>query len=141
MIFVDVFDEEICDAQGEVFEEAAKSNFDMNKFTNDYLNSDFCLREIDSDYSVFQLEWLSTILVVSDVEPRIDDTCETCWEPAVGYWVGYMYRYLHYLTLLNSREIIKNIPVEVMCDHYEAYHTTSYEYAGDLLKEKYLLSA
>lgn len=53
------------------------------------------------------------------------------------YWMGYIYRYWHFYTGENSREIYKQAPAKTMNVVYLMYHTMSPEMAIDRLKESY----
>lgn len=42
--------------QGHIFQFASESSYDLERFVTEYMKSDFCNREMDSDYSIFQNE-------------------------------------------------------------------------------------
>lgn len=55
----------------------------------------------------------------------------------VMYWTGYVYRYWHYYTNENSREIYRIADAETMNDCWLGFHTFDVEMAIDDLKEIY----
>ena len=42
--------------QGHIFEYASELGYDLEEFVTEYMKSDFCNQEMDSDYSMFQNE-------------------------------------------------------------------------------------
>ena len=55
----------------------------------------------------------------------------------VMYWVGYVYRYWHYVTGESSREIYRQAPTKTMNVNYLMFHTMDPEMAVEDLKEIY----
>ena len=51
------------------------------------------------------------------------------------YWIGYIYRYWHYVTGEFSKEIIKLAPVKVMKQNYEWLYMMTPEEVIEILKE------
>ena len=75
------------------------------------------------------------------MEEVIDDAGDRFEKPGgvysdeMIYWIGYIYRYWHYVTGEFSKEIYKQAPVKVMKQNYERlYRMTSEEVIG-ILKE------
>lgn len=50
------------------------------------------------------------------------------------YWIGYIYRYWHYVTGESSKEIIKLAPVKVMKQNYERLYLMTPEEVIEMLK-------
>lgn len=53
----------------------------------------------------------------------------------VMYWVGYVYRYWHYVTGESSREIYRQAPTKTMNVNYLMFHTMDPEMAVEDLKK------
>lgn len=51
------------------------------------------------------------------------------------YWIGYIYRYWHYVTGESSKEIIKLAPVKVMKQKYARLYMMTPEEVIEILKE------
>ena len=51
------------------------------------------------------------------------------------YWIGYFYRYWHYVTGESSKEIYKQAPVKVMWQNYERLYMMTPEEAIEILNE------
>ena len=71
------------------------------------------------------------------MKPEIDSkkTGEVYSEELI-YWIGYIYRYWHYVTGESSKEIIKLVPVKVMKQNYERLYMMTPEEVIEILKEK-----
>ncbi len=114
--------------QGHIFEYASELGLDMETFTTEYMTSDFCNLEMDSDYSPFQneldvpcMEVISNEFRTKGIKIPVDaqKSYRYC-----AYYIGFVYRYLQVLSGLSSKELVLRIPYEKMrlqyfFDHYE----------------------
>lgn len=129
----------IATKQGELFEYAENKGHNMTNFITQYMLSNFCNQEMDSDYSYFHLKMPE--VCYSYV---INEICEV-HNDSKGFinaaWVGQIYRYLVFLTGIHSRDIVNMISPADLDDMALVYETTSVEDAAEkivkLLKEKY----
>ena len=110
-------DEGTCRTQAELYEYIYEQGYDIVDFSDKYLNSDFCNREMDSLYSVFQRE--DPVQILDFVIPQIGDLKkkkeEAFSNPYIGAWeLGYIYRYLHFLIKVSSKDIAAKINTKTM---------------------------
>ena len=61
--------------------------------------------------------------VIDEAGDRFKKTSEVYSEELI-YWIGYIYRYWHYVTGESSKEIIKLAPVKVMKKNCERLYNT-----------------
>lgn len=129
----------ICETQAELYEYVAKKQFIFPNFSDIYLNSDFCRRAMDSEYSRFQLQWPGELLdFIIPENPGVDKKYEdnTQFDGAVAYWIGYMYRYLSTATGLSSKDVLKRWSFSQMCNMYPGMHTVDYKMAAEMILEQ-----
>lgn len=132
----------ICSQQKEIYEYAYSHNADICKFSDAFLNSDFCNRSLDKPYSVDQfadivnwlefLEW-ENIKVVP--EKDFDNRCSL---QAAG-WCGFTYRQLQIETGIQSRDLSRKVPVEKLLFSYPGLHTLDEEVAADIIRQDFFL--
>ena len=72
--------------------------------------------------------------VIDEAGDRFEKLGEVYTEELI-YWIGYIYRYWHYVTGESSRAIYKQAPVKVMKQNYERLYMMTPEEVIDLLKE------
>ena len=72
--------------------------------------------------------------VIDEAGDRFEKPGEVYSEELI-YWIGYIYRYWHYVTGESSKEIYKQAPVETMKRNYLMFHTMAPELAIEDLKE------
>lgn len=145
-------DYEICKTQGNVYEYLAKNGYDMELFSLLYLQSDFCRRAFDTNYSRFQLadELECLDFIVPELKERYPEFCEnitedyvkvkevdTCFSPDVAYWIGFTYRQLYIETGITSKELSERLPFDAMCRYYPGLHTVDEEMATDIICKDY----
>lgn len=119
-------DFEICSRQGEIYEYAVQKGYDLESFSNLYLKSDFCNKEMDSDYSKYHSAYYKEAIwcFMPELEGKIKLCNEKKSEWAFAEDVGFMYRLLHILTNVPSRELCEIIPFDYILnkassfDHY-----------------------
>lgn len=73
--------------------------------------------------------------VIDEVGDRFEKIGELYTEELI-YWIGYIYRYWHYMTGESSREIYKKAPVKVMKQNYERLYLMTPEEVIERLREK-----
>ena len=114
--------------QGHIFQFASESGYDLERFVTEYMKSDFCNREMDSDYSMFQNEVDTACMEVimkefKDKGITIPHDSKQHYQYC-AFYAGFIYRYLQLLSQKPSREVIDMIPFMDMVmnyylDHYE----------------------
>lgn len=84
---------DMCCNSEKLFRRAMKKGFDPEDFIKKFMNSDYCLYELDCPYSPQQLAWEGEELsnVLEEIHPK--KAAATVSEDIVGY-AGHIYRYL-----------------------------------------------
>lgn len=71
--------------------------------------------------------------VIDEAADRFKKPDEVYSEELI-YWIGYIYRYWHYVTGESSKEIIMQAPVKVMKQKYGRLYTMTSEEVIEVLK-------
>ena len=112
---------------------------DMYIFIPDFLQSDFCNRELDADYSVFQCsdveDWLDFLKKEISLTP--DPLAKKKIPPKVAGWLGFTYRQIQVETKMKSSEIIQKIPLQNMVQAYAGLHTVDEDMAFEIIKNDF----
>lgn len=131
---VEAWQLDICEMQGHLLELAWKRGYSQRRFVPAFMRSKVASR-LDSAYSRFQ--WmgeeyaLSALTADTALIPgcRPDDV-----DPEALFWMGYTYRYWHYLTGETSQGMYAVADYDRMRTVYPGYHTVSCEQAVKWLK-------
>lgn len=134
-----------CLAQGFLFKQAYKENYDMPEFINTYLSSDFVKRQVDDWRGRYHQElFLKVILgLLPELKScRKNDGDKTSkmmsyFNEDVAYNTGYIYRLLCELTGKNSDEIYKIIPLSDIMYYISMLEEYPYESVARTILEKY----
>ena len=126
---------QVCDIQGRLFELSGKKEYDSAVFIKTFMTSDVA-KGLDSKFN--RLQWAGEeylLAVVEDIAPL--SKSGKVFDKEILYWSGYLYRFWHYSTGEDSKEIYRQAPAKTMNMVYLMYHTMSPEIAIDRLKEAY----
>ena len=125
----------ICEQQQEFFEDISKNKVDMYTFIPAFLMSDFCNRELDAFYSVYQYSDLGDWedFLKKEIEITPDLFTKKRISVKISGWLGYTYRYIQIESGLKSRDIIEKIPVEKLILSYEGLHTVDEKMAYKII--------
>lgn len=127
----------LCDTQGQLFELAVERGYASEAFVKAYMTSAVAA---DMDKEFHHIQWAGKAYILSRMEDELADQLikdGEIFDKEALYWMGYIYRYWHFYTGENSREIYKQAPAKTMNVVYLMYHTMSPEMAIDRLKEAY----
>lgn len=127
----------LCDTQGQLFELAAERGYASEAFVKAYMTSAVAA---DMDKEFHHIQWAGKAYILSRMEDELADQLVKVgeiYDKEALYWMGYIYRYWHFYTGENSREIYKQAPAKTMNVVYLMYHTMSPEMAIDRLRESY----
>lgn len=125
----------LCDTQGQLFELAAERGYASEAFVKAYMTSAVAA---DMDKEFQHIQWAGKAYILSRMEDELADQLikgGEIYDKEALYWMGYIYRYWHFYTGENSREIYKQAPAKTMNVVYLMYHTMSPKMAIDRLKE------
>lgn len=100
---------EIGFTQEALYKYAAKQGYEPSSFSDAFLASDFCRKAFDTVYSRFQFE--TPMECMDFLLPEIEDKLEKTTDADAGLagYVGFMYRYLYFITPYSSREILAKV--------------------------------
>lgn len=92
-------------------------------------------KALDSTYNRMQWAGEEYLLeeVIDEAGDRFNKTGEIYTEKTI-YWIGYIYRYWHYMTGESSKEIYKQAPVKVMKQNYAKVYMMTPEEAIEQIK-------
>ena len=127
----------LCDTQGQLFELAVERGYASETFIKAYMTSAVAA---DMDKEFHHIQWAGKAYILSRMEDEFADQLVKVgeiYDKEALYWMGYIYRYWHFYTDENSREIYKQAPAKTMNVVYLMYHTMSPEMAIDRLREAY----
>ena len=128
----------LCDTQGQLFELAAERGYASEAFVKAYMTSAVAA---DMDKEFHHIQWAGKAYILSRMGDELADQLVKVgeiYDKEALYWMGHIYRYWHFYTGENSREIYKQAPAKTMNVVYLMYHTMSPEMAIDRLKEAWI---
>ena len=109
---------QLCDIQGRLFKLSAQRGINSAEFIKVFMKSDTA-KALDSTYN--RMQWAGEEYLLEEVSDEAGDRCEKLGEvytEELIYWIGYIYRYWHYVTGESSKAIYKQAPVKVMKQNY-----------------------
>ena len=125
---------QLCDIQGRLFELALQKGYDCPAFIEAFMNSR-AAAALDDVYD--RLQWAGEEYIREELDDEMGGLKKAgqLYDSEVMYWTGYTYRYWHYYTGENSRDIYKIANARRMNDCWPGFHTLDVEMAIDDLKE------
>ena len=127
---------QLCDSQGRLFKLSARRGISSAEFIKVFMKS-VTAKALDSSYN--RMQWAGEEYLLEEVIDEAGDRFEKPGEvypEELIYWLGYIYRYWHYVTGETSKEIIKLAPVKVMKQKYARRYMMTPEEVIGILKEK-----
>lgn len=127
----------LCKMQGNLFVLSAKQGYDSELFIKTFMKS-VTAEDLDKEFS--HMQWAGEAYILSrliDEDGKKLKLDGEVYDEETLFWTGYIYRYWHYYTGENSKEIIKQASAKTMRIVYLMYHTMSPELAIDRLKATY----
>ena len=127
---------QLCDIQGRLFKLSVQRGISSAEFIKVFMKS-ATAKALDSTYN--RMQWAGEEYLLEEV---IDEAADRFKKPSevyseeLIYWIGYIYRYWHYVTGESSKEIIKLASVKVMRQNYERLYMMTPEEVIKKLKEK-----
>lgn len=134
---MDSLELKLCDIQGRLFELSVTEGYDSEKFVPFFMNSEVA-KALDSKYNRMQWageEYLLEELLSEDAGAIVKGGNVISSETM--YWIGYVYRYWHYLKGETSKKIYRQANIKTMHRNYMIFHTMDPELAiEDLIEIK-----
>ncbi len=124
---MDKFELKLCDIQGRLFANSAKEGYDSKEFVKAYMCSDVA-KKMDSSYS--RMHWAGEEYLLEEIADEASlQVGGKQYSQESLFWMGYIYRYWHFLTGDSSKKIVKIAPAAVMERNYLMFHTMDPEMA------------
>ena len=126
---------QLCDIQGRLFKLSARRGISSAEFIKVFMKS-ATAKALDSTYN--RMQWAGEEYLLEEIIDEAGDRFKKSGEvyaERLIYWIGYIYRYWHYVTGESSKEIYKQVPVKVMRQNYERFYTMTLEEVIEVLKE------
>ena len=126
---------QLCDIQGRLFKLSARRGISSTEFIKVFMKS-ATAKALDSTYN--RMQWAGEEYLLEEVIDEAGDRFEKpreVYAEELIYWIGYIYRYWHYVTGEYSKEIYKQAPVKVIKQNYVRLYMMTPEEVIDLLKE------
>ena len=126
---------QLCDIQGRLFKLSARRGISSAEFIKVFMKSTTA-KALDSTYN--RMQWAGEEYLLEEVIDEAGDRFEKLGEvysEELIYWLGYIYRYWHYVTGESSKEIYKQAPVKVMKQNYAKFYMMTPEEVIEILKE------
>ncbi|MCL2815328.1 MAG: hypothetical protein FWD23_12075 [Oscillospiraceae bacterium] len=129
------FERQLCDIQGRLFERSLKKGLDSPDFVEKFMNSKTC-GFLDLPYD--RLQWAGEEYIMEDLldEMPVKPIGERYGSEEL-FWMGYIYRYWHYMTGESGRDIYIQAKARRMKECYLGFHTLDAVMAIEDLKEIY----
>ena len=121
------------DIQGRLFELSGAKGYDSATFIKAFMTSETA-KGLDSKYN--RLQWAGEEYLLAEVVDfaKLTSGGKT-YDKETLFWSGYLYRFWHFTTGEDSREIYKQAPAETMNRNWLIFHTLAPEVAIEDLKE------
>ena len=127
------FERQLCDIQGRLFERSLKKDLDSTDFIEKFMNSKTC-EFLDLPYD--RLQWAGEEYILEDLlEETAVKPAEERYDTEELFWIGYIYRYWHYITGESGRDIYSQAKARRMKECYLGFHTLDAAMAIEDLKE------
>ena len=126
---------QLCGIQGRLFKLSAQRGISSAEFIKVFMKS-ATAKALDSTYN--RMQWAGEEYLLEEVIDEAGDRFEKPGEvyaEELIYWIGYIYRYWHYVAGESSKEIIKLAPVKVMRQNYERLYMITPEEVIEILNE------
>ena len=127
------FERQLCAVQGKMIELSAKKNLDSKEFIDFYMQSQTA-KFFDLPYD--RTQWMGEENLLYDVmEENPHIKTGTTYDSESLFWIGYTYRYWHFLTKQDSKSIVQKCDAQMMHTLYPAYHTLDCKQAIERILE------
>lgn len=125
----------LCDIQGRLFELSVGKKLDSAPFIEAFMHSRVA-ENMDSTYN--RMQWAGEEYLLEELCGEHTEALPQrgkLYDTETMYWIGYLYRYWHFLTGESSRKIYQQANAKTMQQNYMMFHTLDPELAVADLKE------
>ena len=126
---------QLCDIQGRLFKLSARRGISSAEFIKVFMKSNTA-KALDSTYN--RMQWAGEEYLLEEVSDEAGDRFKKpgeVYSDELIYWIGYIYRYWHYVTGESSKEIYKQAPVKIFKQNYARFYVMPSEEVIEILKE------
>ena len=126
---------QLCDIQGRLFKISAQRGISSAKFIKVFMKS-ATAKALDSTYN--RMQWAGEEYLLEEVIDEAGDRFKKpgeVYSDELIYWIGYIYRYWHYVTGESSKAIYKQAPVKIFKQNYARFYVMPSEEVIEILKE------
>lgn len=125
---------QLCDIQGRLFENSVKAGLDSPDFIRSFMTSSM-VSHLDDKYD--RLQWMGEEYLLDELDDEVGGFKKngSLYDPEMMYWTGYLYRYWHYLTGEESKDIYRQADAETMNTSWIGFHTLDPEMAVERFKK------
>ena len=125
----------MCDIQGRLFELSGANGYDGVTFIKAFMTGEVA-KGLDSKFN--RMQWAGEEYLLAEIADNSELTKGgTVYDKEVLYWAGYLYRFWHFATGEDSKDIYRQAPAETMSRNWLIFHTLAPEVAIEDLKEIY----
>ena len=125
----------MCDIQGRLFELSGANGYDSVTFIKAFMTGDVA-KGLDSKFN--RMQWAGEEYLLAEIADIAELTKGgIVYDKEVLYWSGYLYRFWHFTTGEDSKDIYRQAPAETMSRNWLIFHTLAPEVAIEDLKEIY----
>ena len=125
----------LCDIQGRLFELSGSNDYDSVTFIKAFMTGEVA-KGLDSKFN--RMQWAGEEYLLAEIADNAELTKGgTVYDKEVLYWTGYLYRFWHFATGEDSKDIYRQAPAETMSRNWLIFHTLAPEVAIEDLKEIY----
>lgn len=132
---MDSLELKLCDIQGRLFELSVAEGYDSDIFVPFFMNSEVA-KSLDSKYN--RMQWAGEEYLLEELQSEGNEILikgNHTFNSEIMYWIGYIYRYWHYLKGESSVKIYRQANVNTIHRNYMIFHTMDPELAIDNLLE------
>lgn len=126
---------QLCDIQGRLFKLSARRGISSAEFIKVFMKSNTA-KALDSTYN--RMQWAGEEYLLEEVIDEAGDRFKKpgeVYSDELIYWIGYIYRYWHYVTGESSKKIYKQAPVKIFKQNYARFYVMPSEEVIEILKE------
>jgi len=135
MTILSGFERQLSDIQGRAFELSLARVLDSSDFIEKFMNSTTC-DYLDMPYD--RLQWAGEEYILENLmEEHPIKVGGKQFDKEVLFWIGYVYRYWHFLTGERSKDIYAQADAQTMDESYAGFHSLDVSMAVEDLKEIY----
>lgn len=127
----------LCDIQGRLFELSVAKGMGSAAFVEAFMRSRVAAN-LDDTYN--RMQWAGEEYLMEEIQSECPDKLVKngkVYTTEEMYWMGYLYRYWHFLTGESSLQIFHQANAITMRQNYLTFHTLDPELAVENLQEIY----